>query len=354
MQLAPDGKSVTITLRLYRSYEIHKDARFVIEQSGFLGDQYVAIRPTNNEGPVFGPGDEARAEAPLDLQEVARTAAGFLQHIDSAATNVNDALSEARRTVLSVRALTNLSATFDNLHAVSERSLGIADNVGTLVESNRTAIAASVSNLLFFSEQINQSAAVVRDLLATNSPGIEESVRNIESSTATLKKLLDGVQEGRGLAGNLLENEEMAANVSQIVSNLSITTSNLNRLGLWGILWQHKPPRTNCACPIAGAVDRPQEPLRLTYGALGHPHPVPVPLHRWRLCREPGSARIRRHSLQRPCGHGHRVRLRLADDRPRRDAQGLFPARLLGDHFRPAPGHGRRAAHRSLRPLRKR
>ena len=78
MQLAPDGKSVTITLRIYRQYQIYKDARFVIEQSGFLGDQYVAILPTKNEGPKFGPGDEAKAEPPLDMQEMARSAAGFL------------------------------------------------------------------------------------------------------------------------------------------------------------------------------------------------------------------------------------------------------------------------------------
>jgi hypothetical protein len=58
------------------------------------------------------------------------------------------------------------------------------------------------------------------------------------------------VQEGKGLAGKLLENEQVAANLSQIVSNLSITTSNLNRLGLWNILWQHKPRRASEA-PVA-------------------------------------------------------------------------------------------------------
>jgi phospholipid/cholesterol/gamma-HCH transport system substrate-binding protein len=245
MRLAHDGKSVTITLRIYRQYEIYQDARFVIEQSGFLGDQYVAILPTKNEGPKFVSGEDAQAEAPLDLQEVARSAAGFLQHIDSAATNVNDALNDARRTILSTRALTNLSATFDNFHRVSERSLTIVDNVNALVETNRPSIAVSVSNLLFFSEQINQSASALRDLLATNSPEIGAAVKNIESSTETVKRLLDGVQEGKGLAGKLLENEQVAANLSQVVSNLSITTSNLNRLGLWNILWQHKPRQTN-------------------------------------------------------------------------------------------------------------
>ena len=158
MQLAADGKSVTITLRIYQPVPDSQGRAVCDRASGFLGDQYVAILPTRNEGPQFAPGDEAKAEAPLDLQEVARSAAGLLVHIDSAATNINDALSDARRTVLSTQALTNLSATFDNFHRVSERSLATVDNVNALVESNRPAITESVSNLLDFSEQINQSA----------------------------------------------------------------------------------------------------------------------------------------------------------------------------------------------------
>lgn len=261
MQLAPDGKSVAITLRVYHQYQIHKDARFAIESSGFLGDQYVAILPTRNEGDIFGPGGEAKAEAPLDLQEVARSAAGLLVHIDSAATNINEALIDARRTVLSARVLTNLSVTFDNFHTVSERSLTIVDNVDSLVETNRPGVGVAVSNLVFFSDQLNQSASALRALVDTNSPDIEVAVKNIESSSATLKHLLDGVQEGKGLAGKLLVNEEIAANVSQVVSNLSITTSNLNRLGLWGILWQHKPPRTNAPAPLREPLTAPKNPF---------------------------------------------------------------------------------------------
>ena len=50
---------------------------------------------------------------------------------------------------------------------------------------------------------------------------------------------------GKGLAGTVLQNEELATNVVQaIAANLAITTSNLNRVGLWGILWSHKAPAT--------------------------------------------------------------------------------------------------------------
>ena len=42
-----------------------------------------------------------------------------------------------------------------------------------------------------------------------------------------------------------LQNQELATNVQSIANNLAVTTSNLNRLGLWGILWSHKPAPTN-------------------------------------------------------------------------------------------------------------
>ena len=253
IQLAPDGRSVVVTLRIYQPYRIYKDARFAIETAGFLGDQYVAILPTTNQGPTLQPGEEATAEAPLDMQEVARTAASLIVHIDTAATNINAALIDARRTVLSTRALTNLSATFDNLHTVSERSLIVLSNVDAFVETNRPSVAVTLSNLLFFSQQMNRSASDFRGLLDTNAPAVEAAVKNIESSSVTLKHLLEGMEEGKGLAGKLLENEQIAANVSQIVSNLSITTSNLNRLGLWGILWSHehrRPPPSSVEHPL--------------------------------------------------------------------------------------------------------
>jgi len=53
IKLAPSGTNVTITLRILSTYVIYHDARFTIEQSGFLGDQYVGIVPTKNEGGTF-------------------------------------------------------------------------------------------------------------------------------------------------------------------------------------------------------------------------------------------------------------------------------------------------------------
>ena len=245
IKLGPQGTNVIINLRIFRQYEIHKDARFVLEQSGFLGDQYVAINPTKNQGELFHDEDVAETEPPFNLQEVARSAAGFLQRIDETARKLNDAINDVRRQVLNDQTLTNLAVAVNNLRHVSEKALTTVDSLNALVATNGPALSEAGRNLVHFSERLEGVAVSLGDVLATNTPVINGAVKNIETSTEVLKNVLSDVQSGKGLAGNLLRDEQLAGSVSQIASNLSITTSNLNRLGVWGILWQRKPPRTN-------------------------------------------------------------------------------------------------------------
>src|ERR1041385_3153978 len=53
IQLNPEGTNVTITLKIFKQYVIHQDSEIRIEQSGFLGDHYVAVVPTHNASDVW-------------------------------------------------------------------------------------------------------------------------------------------------------------------------------------------------------------------------------------------------------------------------------------------------------------
>ena len=259
IQLNPSGTNVTITLRIYRAYVVHKDARFLIEQSGFLGDQFVAVMPTLNEGPVFEPEEHAQAESPFNMQEVARSAQGFIMRIDETARKLNEAIVDVRRLLLNEQTLTNLSVAAGNMRLASDRALLAVDGVNTLIATNSPSIAVAVSNVMYFSRQINDFGDAFGSTLATNSAEFTVAVKNVQSSTVVLKSLLDDVQSGKGLAGNVLRNDELAVNFQRIAGNLAITTSNLNRLGLWGILWSRKP--AGHPEPPAKAPEPPKTPF---------------------------------------------------------------------------------------------
>jgi phospholipid/cholesterol/gamma-HCH transport system substrate-binding protein len=242
--LAPNGKYVTVNLAIYKQYRIYKDARFVIEQSGFLGDQYVAIVPTTNEGPYFSPSGEnvAQAEAPFNLQEFTRSASGFITRIDDTIKKLNDSLVEVQRLVLNPETLTNLAMTAANLRTASQQATTTLGRLDVLVATNGPALNFAVTNLVGFSEGMRQFATSLNSLVDTNAPQFNAAVSNLADSAQSLKSLMADVQAGHGLAGEVLKDPQLAHSVSEIMYNLSVTTSNLNRNGLWGILWHHKPP----------------------------------------------------------------------------------------------------------------
>ncbi len=249
IQLAEDSKSVTIFLKIYRDCKIYGDARFVIEQSGFLGDQYVAIVPTANQGPPLTDNASVNCEPPFNLQEVARSASGFIQRIDETAKKLDDSVTDLRRVVLNEQTLTNFTLAINNLRSFSEQAMGTVSDVDALIATNGAQISLAVSNAVFLSQDLIHLADSAQGVVTTNGPEISAAIKNIEASTGVLKKLADDLQSGKGLAGTALQNEQLATNVQAIAYNLAIASGNLNRLGLWHFLWHHEPLPTNAPSP---------------------------------------------------------------------------------------------------------
>lgn len=262
IELGDNGEAVELTLQIKRQYQIRTNAIFVIEQSGFLGDQYVAVYPsTNRNARHFTSGETAVCPPPFNLQEVARNAAGFIERIDETARRLNAAIDDVRRLVLNEQTLTNLAVTVDTMRETSERARTTVDEIHELVATNQAPLSATLSNLVISSDLMRQSSAHVNELVVTNGPVISAAVKNIESSTVILESLLGEMQSGKGLAGVLLKDEAVAGDVAQIARNLSVTTSNLNRVGLWGILWKQKAAKPSTNTPPE-PLTSPKDPFR--------------------------------------------------------------------------------------------
>jgi phospholipid/cholesterol/gamma-HCH transport system substrate-binding protein len=245
IQLAPDGKSVTMVLDIYKDNPIYHDARFVIESAGFLGDQYVSVIPTENTLPVFADGADVACQEPFDLQEVARGAAGFIKRMDETAKKLDASVTDLRSQVLNAQTLSSFGIAMTNMKAFTEQALGAIADINAIVATNGTQVGVAVSNLVRFSGNLTQLSLSAQAILATNAVNINDATKNIDDVTITMKAIAADLQAGKGLAGAVLQNQELATNVQAIAANLAITTSNLNRAGLWGILWSQKIPATN-------------------------------------------------------------------------------------------------------------
>ena len=240
-QVAPDGRGVLIRLKISSDYKIHSDANFVIEQVGFLGDQYVGIYPQENQGPVLDPGSVVNVDVPVSIQEVARSATDLLQQASATVKVLNTAVARIDTTVLAPSTLTNITDAIENFRRASERSVRLMENMNGLVVTNAVPISISVSNLARFSEDMDRLANEMYVTVATNRVEFTKAVKNLEKTTAVLERIALSVEGGSGLAGSLLSDSPLKENVSSVVSNFAVLSSNFNR---YGILYKPRKSRT--------------------------------------------------------------------------------------------------------------
>ena len=242
VDLGPEGRTVVIHLRILERYKIHEDARFLIEQAGFLGDQYVAIVPRANEAPLIIPDQTMTGEEPFNFQEIARSAAGMMQRVDQVVGNLNEAVTRIDQLLLSQETLTNLTLALLNFRTLSDRALTAMDSVDRLLRTNSPAVGMSVSNLASFSQELNNFSGELHALMETNRLQLTSTISNAETATLQINRILADVEQGKGVAGSLLKNAELEQHVSMLASNLSVASSNLNKFGLWRFLWKPKQP----------------------------------------------------------------------------------------------------------------
>jgi len=241
--LADDGESVTLVLKIREQYRIRSSAVFAMEQAGFLGDQFVAVYPGKDRtAPYLEPGANVNCPPPFNLQETAREAGGLIKRLDVTVDNLNGAISDVRRWVLTERTLTNLAGASDNLYTMTDRALKTLDSVDGIIAENGPKLGLSVSNVVTFSSELSSLAEDFGDVIATNGNQLTIAMKNLASASESLKLLANDLQSGKGLIGTLIKDETLSQNIQALAANLSETSSNLNQRGIWGILWSQKKP----------------------------------------------------------------------------------------------------------------
>lgn len=246
IKLDQKNNGVLVRLTILQEFSLHNDSRFVIEQQGVLGDQFVNIAPGSPGSPLLKDGAVVEGNDPFNLQEVAQSANTLLKRFDELGATVSAAITRVNNQVLDAQTLSNFSRTMANFEQVSERALALIDNASLIVTNNAPVFAMSMSNVLAFSRKLEEVAMKVDEAIVTNRVELNESMKNLRDATASVKHMTAEMESGKGLMGGVLKDEQLRAQVSITLSNLSVLSSNLNR---YGLLYKPKQPK-NEARPI--------------------------------------------------------------------------------------------------------
>ena len=242
IKLEQGKKGVQVQLTILQDFPLHTDSKFMIEQQGVLGDQFVNIMPGSPEAPLLKDGDAVEGTEPFNLNEVAQSANSLIKQFEKLGSTMESAIERLNSQVLDTRTLSNLSQTIQNFQEVPSHAVQLLDNASGVISNAGPMITLSLTNLHEFSRKLNKVAMEVDETIVSNRVELNDSMKNLRDATASMKNMMADLEAGKGLAGGLLKDEQTRTQFALTVSNLSVLSSNLARFGL---LHKPKEPSTS-------------------------------------------------------------------------------------------------------------
>jgi phospholipid/cholesterol/gamma-HCH transport system substrate-binding protein len=214
-----NGLNVRLTLSIYRQYTIRKDAKFVIEQSGLLGDRYIDIVPQSITAPPIQPGDVLQGTTSVDLSEAIRNVVDVLHQAAGTIARVDSALKRVDEMVLNTQSLMHVSQTFANVDAASSNAVALTVSLRSVVDAGQQDLTNAFAKLSLASDNMSSASKRVEQVVADNQDDVRAAVKNLADSTQRLDTILTRLQQGQGTVGKLLVDPTLHNDLVHLIEN---------------------------------------------------------------------------------------------------------------------------------------
>jgi phospholipid/cholesterol/gamma-HCH transport system substrate-binding protein len=211
--------SVKLTLAIFEEYKIRSDARFVINQSGLLGDRYVDIIPQSTTAAFITPGQEVEGATSVDLSEAIRSAVDVLHQAAGALTRVDEAIKRVDEMVLSTQNLLHVSQTMANIDEATSNAVGVTLALRVVVEESRADLTNAFGKLSLASDNMSDASKRVEQVVTDNQEDIRAAIKDLSESAKRVDAMLANLQKGQGTVGKLLVDPSLHDELLHLVQN---------------------------------------------------------------------------------------------------------------------------------------
>ena len=255
---------VKVKLAIREGVAIRKDAKFVINQSGLLGDRYVDVIPQGTTKDVLQSGAEVEGTVSVDLSEAVRSVVDVLHQAAGTIERIDKAIKRVDESVLSTQSLAHVTATLANVDTTTSNAVALTLSLREVVEDNRDHVGAALAklseasenfteasaNVTAASENISAASERVNDLLKNNQDDIRATIQNLSDSSKKIDAILTRLDNGEGTAGKLLTDPTLHDELLKLVQNLR----------RYGLLYKENERKPGAAEPPRGKTPVPVRP----------------------------------------------------------------------------------------------
>ncbi len=267
---------VVLKLSILDTVKIRKDAKFMINTSGLLGDRYVDIIPSQaaTAAGFLKSGDSVTGTSSVDLSEAITVVVDVLHQAAGTIERVDKAIQRIDETVLSRPSLDHIDSALVNLdtvtsnavglatsaHGVVSNAMGLTTSLRGVVDDSRGKLDSTLAKFSDAADNLRQASSNIDQVVISNQDEVHKAVKNLAESTARLNDILARLERGEGTAGKLLVDPTLHDEIVHLVQNWR----------KYGLLYKegnrHEPSKP--AEPKYWAVPQPGHPSESGGGTL--------------------------------------------------------------------------------------
>jgi phospholipid/cholesterol/gamma-HCH transport system substrate-binding protein len=210
---------VNVKLEIYETVKIRKDAKFVINQSGLLGDRYIDVTPQSATAEFISAGDTVEGTASMDLTEAIHGVVDVLHQAAGTIDRVDKAIQRIDETILSRPSLDHIDASLANIDVASSNAVGLTLSMRNLIDENRGKVDNVLTRFSEAAENLDKTSKNVDQLVSANQDDIRAAMKNLAESTTRVNDILARVEKGEGTVGKLVVDPTLHDEIVHLVQN---------------------------------------------------------------------------------------------------------------------------------------
>ena len=219
--LVRENFGVAVKLKIREDVPLPRDATFVVDQSGLLGDCYIDVLPPAqiDRKNLIQSGETVQGGTKPGLGALQQQGTVTLTKLTESLDELKKLIVDLDRDLLNKQNMKALSDTFANLKVTTDNLSVSTKKLDAILEKGDGAVAAAKKTF----ETADLAAADLRTSMTEFKKVAETADKTMESARTfvdTGNRVLKKAEGGDGALGMLLTDKETAANLKSFVTNL--------------------------------------------------------------------------------------------------------------------------------------
>lgn len=218
-----NGKA-KVVMEIFKNVQLPSGSKIKVVAKGILGDKYVEVYPAENNGKFLTEGENLNSERAVTMDDIMDIVYSVAKDVKKITTSLSNTVGTNKGEEQIANILENIDRITSDLRAITERN---KDNFSNSIDNIQSFTADLKREIPVLAEKLDKLATNLNTLVDKNDDNITETIANAKEGTKKLNDTLDYIEDiskkistGEGTIGKLVNDEETHTNLNDTLTSI--------------------------------------------------------------------------------------------------------------------------------------